>query len=158
MSGDPALYLYVLAVYAEYGRRIDDARFDDWLELFADDCAYHVLPRENQQRGLPLPIIRCRTRDMLRDRIVSLQQANIYNIHNDRHLISGVALTGREGDTVSAEADFAIFQTDQEGETRLFSVGRYHTRFARAGGALKIVEQKAIVDTASVATLMATPI
>jgi anthranilate 1,2-dioxygenase small subunit len=158
MNHDPSLYLEVLAVYAEYARRIDDARFDDWLDLFADDCAYHVVPRENQQRGLPLPIIRCRTRDMLQDRIVSLQQANIYNIHNDRHLVSGVVVRAGEGDTVSAEADFAIFQTDQEGETRLFSVGRYHTRFVRSAGALKIVEQKAIIDTASIATLMSTPV
>jgi anthranilate 1,2-dioxygenase small subunit len=155
---DMSLHLGVLSLYAEYGRRIDDARFDDWLDLFADDCAYQVLPRENVQRGMSLPIIRCRTRDMLRDRIVSLQQANIYNIHNDRHLITNVVVLPGEAGEVSAEADFAIYQTDQEGETRLFSVGRYRTRLAHQDGALKIVAQTAIVDTASVPTLMATPI
>jgi anthranilate 1,2-dioxygenase small subunit len=155
---DVALHLDVLSLYVEYARRIDDARFDDWLDLFADDCAYQVLPRENVQRGLLLPIIRCRTRDMLRDRIVSLQQANIYNIHNDRHLISNVVVLQADADEVSAEADFAIYQTDQEGETRLFSVGRYKTRLVRRDGALRIAAQTAIVDTASVPTLMATPV
>lgn len=154
----PAVYIDVLGVYAQYARAIDDGRYDDWLALFTRECAYHVLPRENVQRGLALPIVRCRTRDMLADRIVSLQQANIYNIHTDRHLITNVVVLEADGDHVLAEADFAIHQTDQEGETRLFSVGRYRTRLTREDGALRIREQTAIVDTASVPTLMATPV
>jgi anthranilate 1,2-dioxygenase small subunit len=157
MIGTP-LHLDVFALYSEYARRIDDARFDDWLNLFAEDCSYQVLPRENVQRGMELPIIRCRTRDMLRDRIVSLQQANIYNIHNDRHLITNVVVLSGDAEDVSSEADFAIYQTNQEGETRLFSVGRYRTRLVRHDGVLKIAAMTAIVDTASVPTLMATPI
>ncbi len=155
---DTALQLEALALYAEYARSIDDLRLDDWMALFAKECAYHVLPRENVQRGLSLPIIRCRTRDMLADRIVSLQQANIYNIHNDRHIITNVVARAEGNDGAQAEADFAIYQTDQEGETRLFSVGRYRTRLVREAGRLRIAEQTAIIDTASVPTLMSTPI
>ena len=154
----PNLHLEALALYAEYARAIDDLRLDDWMALFARECGYFVVPRENVQRGMSLPIIRCRTRDMLADRIVSLQQANIYNIHNDRHIVTNVVVRP-EGETGAlAEADFVIYQTDQEGETRLFSVGRYRTRLVREDGSLRIAEQTAIVDTASVPTLMSTPI
>lgn len=157
MSAAPLL-VEVAAIYAEYARSVDDGRFDDWIALFDETCAYHVLPRENVQRGLALPIVRCRTRDMLVDRIVSLQQANIYNIHVDRHLIANIVARETDDGAVAAEADYAIYQTDQEGETRLFSVGRYRTRLVRRDGALRIAEQTAVVDTASVPTLMATPI
>lgn len=150
--------LQVTAVYTRYARAIDDARFQDWLDLFARECAYHVLPRENVQRGMLLPIIRCRSRNALTDRIVSLQQANIYNIHTDRHLITNVLVLDDAVDGIRAEADYAVFQTDQEGETRLFSVGRYQTRLVAEDGTLKIAEQTVIVDTASVPTLMATPV
>jgi len=153
-----AAYIEVLGVYAQYARAIDDGRYDDWLALFTRECAYHVLPRENVQRGLALPIVRCRTRDMLTDRIVSLQQANIYNIHTDRHLVTNVVVLQAGDAGAQAEADYAIYQTDQEGETRLFSVGRYRTRLEREDGVLRIREQTAIVDTASVPTLMATPV
>lgn len=158
MPQDLALLLQVQSLYASYARAIDDARFDDWLALFDDTCAYHVLPRENVQRGLSLPIVRCRTRAMLADRIVSLQQANIYNIHVDRHLVANVVVVGADADGVLAEADFVIHQTDTEGETRLFSAGRYRTRLVRRDGVLRIAEQTATVDTAAVPTLLATPI
>lgn len=153
-----ALHLEVQDVYARYARAVDDARFDDWLALFDTECAYHVIPRENVQRGLQLPIVRCRTRNMLTDRIVSLQQANIYNIHTDRHMVSNVVVCAEAPDDVSAEADFVIFQTDTEGQSRLFAAGRYRTRLARRNGSLLIREQTAVLDTAAVPTLMATPI
>ncbi len=153
-----ATYVHVLDLYARYARAIDEGRFQDWLDLFADDCSYVVVPLENTRQDLQLPIIRCRTRAMLGDRIVSLQQANIYNIHTDRHLISNVQVIEEAQDRIRAEADFAIFQTDQEGETRLFSVGRYRTELAGPVEALRIRAQHVTVDTASVPTLMATPL
>jgi anthranilate 1,2-dioxygenase small subunit len=95
---------------------------------------------------------------MLTDRIVSLQQANIYNIHTDRHMVSNVVVCSETPDDIAAEADFVIFQTDTEGQSRLFAAGRYRTRLARRDGALLIREQMAVLDTAAVPTLMATPI
>ena len=38
---------------AEYGALLDAEQYDDWLALFAAECCYHVVPRENWQRGLP---------------------------------------------------------------------------------------------------------
>jgi anthranilate 1,2-dioxygenase small subunit len=150
----PLDYLAALQFYAGYARLLDDERFDDWVALFAEDGSYEVLPRENVDAGLPLPLIRCRTKDHLRDRILSLQEANIYNIHTDRHLVTNVVITGAD----SAEADFAVFQTDQEGESRLFGIGRYRTVLVREDGALRIRAQTAILDTAAVPTLLATPL
>ena len=31
---------------AEYGALIDLAKFDEWLDLFAEECRYQVLPRQ----------------------------------------------------------------------------------------------------------------
>jgi anthranilate 1,2-dioxygenase small subunit len=151
-------YIRVLDLYARYARAIDDGRFQDWLDLFADDCSYFVVPLENTRQALQLPIIRCRTRAMLNDRIVSLQQANIYNIHTDRHLITNVQLIRETTDRIEVEADFAIHQTDQEGESRLFGVGRYRTELVGPLHALRIRAQHVTLDTASVPTLMATPL
>ena len=35
---------------AEYGALLDAEQYDDWLALFAAQCCYHVVPRENWQR------------------------------------------------------------------------------------------------------------
>src|ERR1700740_1863820 len=88
--------------------------------LFAASCTYHIVPRENFERGLPAGLVYCDSRAMLEDRIRALREANKYNIHSDRHLIGLPRLIGEEGYARLVEAPFAVYQTDQEGETRLF--------------------------------------
>jgi anthranilate 1,2-dioxygenase small subunit len=142
----------------EYAALIDDDRLEEWLELFTDDCVYRVIPRENEDQGLPAAIILCTNRNMLRDRVVSLREACEYNIHTDRHVLSPPRLIGRDGDLYTVETSYAAFQTDQEGESRLFSVGRYRDRIVYADRGPKFKEKTVIVDTATVPTLLATPL
>jgi 3-phenylpropionate/cinnamic acid dioxygenase small subunit len=108
-------------LFAAYGALIDAAEFDAWLALFAATCTYHIVPRENYERRLPAGLVYCDSRAMLEDRIRALREANKYNIHTDRHLIGLPRLIGEEGDAQQVEAPFAVYQTDQEGETRLFA-------------------------------------
>lgn len=141
---------------AEYGALLDAEQYDDWLALFAAECRYHVVPRENWQRGLPAGLIYCESRAALEDRIMALREANKYNIHSDRHLIGLPRLAIAEAMTV--EAPFAVFQTDQEGATRLFATGLYRDRLETAAGGLKIRDKLVLLDTFAVPTLLATPL
>jgi anthranilate 1,2-dioxygenase small subunit len=56
------------------------------------------------------------------------------------------------------EAPFAVFQTDQEGETRLFATGLYRDRLEILGQRLKIRDKLILLDTSAVPTLLATPL
>jgi anthranilate 1,2-dioxygenase small subunit len=145
----------VYDLFAEYGALIDQAKFDEWLDLFAEECRYQILPRENFERGLPAALVFCDSRAMLEDRIRALREANKYNIHTDRHVI-GLPRILHDGRTV--EAPFAVYQTDQEGETRLFATGLYRDRLALAGSCLKIRDKLILLDTFAVPTLLATPL
>ena len=141
---------------ADYGALLDAAEYDAWLGLFAAECCYNVVPRENWERGLPAGLIYCDTRAMLEDRIMALREANKYNIHNDRHLIGLPRFSSADGLTI--EAPFAVYQTDQEGESRLFATGLYRDRLELAGTALKIRDKLVLLDTFAVPTLLATPL
>jgi len=145
----------VCDLLAEYGALIDMARFDEWLDLFAEKCRYQIVPRENFDRGLPAALVFCDSRAMLEDRIRALREANKYNIHTDRHVI-GLPRIVDAGLTV--EAPFAVFQTDQEGETRLFATGLYRDRLEVFGQRLKIRDKLVLLDTFAVPTLLATPL
>ena len=92
---------------------------------------------------------------MLEDRLRALREANKYNIHTDRHVIG---LPRILDDGLAAEAPFAVYQTDQEGETRLFATGLYRDRLARVGSRLKIRDKLILLDTFAVPTLLATPL
>lgn len=146
------------AFHAEYAARLDEDRLEDWVELFEEGCDYKIVSRENHRRGLPLALVWLTGKDMLRDRVVSLREANIYNIHIDRHVIGRARVVEATDGGWTVEANYAMFQTSQEGATRIFSVGLYRDRFVRAGGGLRLEKKLVIADTAAIPTLLSTPI
>jgi anthranilate 1,2-dioxygenase small subunit len=150
--------LAVQALLAEYGALLDLGRYDDWLALFAARCRYEVMPRENDDAGLPVALILCDSRAMLEDRIAALRQANKYNIHTDRHIIGLPRIIAAGPGHIDIEAPFAVYQTDQEGETVLFATGLYRDRLERDGEALRVAEKLVLLDTFAVPTLLATPL
>lgn len=147
--------IQVCELLAEYGALIDIGKFDEWLDLFAEDCRYQILPRENFDRGLPAALVFCDSRAMLEDRIRALREANKYNIHTDRHVI-GLPRIFDNG--LEVEAPFAVYQTDQEGETRLFATGLYRDRLEISGLRLRIRDKLILLDTFAVPSLLATPL
>jgi anthranilate 1,2-dioxygenase small subunit len=145
----------VWELLADYGALIDAAQFDEWLDLFAEECRYQIIPRENFDCGLPAALVFCDSRAMLEDRIRALREANKYHIHSDRHLI-GLPRLSRDGHVV--EAPFAVYQADQEGESRLFATGLYRDRLVSIEDRLKICDKLVLLDTFAVPTLLATPL
>jgi len=148
----------VLALYADYGWLIDEGRFDEWLDLFVEDCGYRVVPRENLAQGLPGCLILCENKDMLRDRVTALREANKFNIHVARHLIGLPRVTRAGAEELAVEASYSVFQSDQDGESRLFSVGSYLDRLRLIGGVPRFREKLVIVDSFAIPSLLATPL
>jgi anthranilate 1,2-dioxygenase small subunit len=150
------LALYDL--YAAYGALIDAGDWNAWLNLFAAVCRYQIIPRENADLGLPAGLIFCDSRAVLEDRIMALREANKYNIHWDRHVIGLPRVLGDAGAEISVEAAFAVFQSDQEGSSRLFSTGLYRDRIIAEGDRLKFRDKTVLLDTFAVPSLLATPL
>lgn len=158
MSASAELRLEAHDLVETYGRLIDEDRLEEWVELFVEDCRYEIVSAENLEQNLPLSLMLCDNKNMLRDRIFSLREANIYNIHRDCHVIGLVRVTPGETGTIAASASYSLFQSSQEGETRLFSVGRYRMELVREATGLRIARQIVVVDTGTILSLLATPI
>lgn len=142
----------------DYANYLDDCHYDDWLSLFDDECIYKIIPRENYVQGLPLCLMLCSNKDMLRDRVVSAQEANIYRIHVNKHVVNQIRVRSAENGLISVAANFAVFGTNDEGNSRVFSVGRYADKFVFVEGKPRIREKVVIVDTASVPTSLPVPL
>ena len=155
---DPVLQGLIDSLNAAYGLCLDDGRLEDWPEFFVEDCLYQVIARENVDNGLPAAVMYCDSKGMLVDRVVALRQANVFPEHFSRHLISRAVVTGSEGNTVTAEASYAVLQTRNDGETRIFNAGKYVDRFLVEDGAARLVSRTCVYDTHWIATLLATPI
>ncbi|MEJ0070694.1 MAG: nuclear transport factor 2 family protein [Pseudomonadota bacterium] len=142
----------------EYGLLIDEDRLEDWVSLFAERCSYRVVSRENVEQGLPQVLMLCTNKDMLHDRVASYRHVNEYNLHSDRHVIGAPRFHGEQAGVWRIEASYSLFQTDVEGVSRLFSVGRYDATVVFEQGRAWLRDMTVIVDTAAIPTLLATPI
>ena len=142
----------------DYVELIDADKLEEWLELFTEDCSYKVVSRENVEQNLVVPFVLCTNKNMLRDRIVSLREANKYNLHYDHHIVSNVRVRPMEGGMATLSASYAVYQTTLEGRSQLFSVGRYQDKVRWEGDRLKFVEKLVITDTFAVLSLLATPL
>lgn len=155
---DPVLQGLIDSLNAAYGLCLDDGRLEDWPEFFVEDCLYQVIARENVDNGLPAAVMYCDSKGMLVDRVVALRHANVFPEHFSRHLISRAVVTGSKGNTVTAEASYAVLQTRNDGETRIYNAGKYIDRLLVKDGAARLVSRTCVYDTHRIATLLATPI
>jgi anthranilate 1,2-dioxygenase small subunit len=142
----------------DYGWLIDNDRLEEWVELFTEDGRYDVIPRDNYDRHLPLCLISCKNRSMIRDRILSLRVANEYNLHYDRHVIGPPKILEQDSVSARIEASYVVLQTDQGGNSKVFSTGAYHALLVLDDGRMRIRDNVVVVDTFCVPTLIATPI
>ncbi len=145
-------------LFADYGAYLDSDRLEDWLELFVEDCVYKIVPRENVDLGLPVTLMLCENKNMLRDHIVSLREANEYSVHTDKHVISNVRVKGPANDGFAVEANYAMFQADNEGNGSLYSFGTYIDEVVLDDDAAKFRRKTVIVDNWSIPHMLSTPI
>ena len=141
-----------------YVQALDDRRLDDWPQFFVDDCLYAIHPRVNHDRGLEGYWIYCDGKAMMEDRVLSIKEVNLYNIHYDRHSISNVLVEDDGDGAYSARANYMVMQTNVEGRSSIFSVGEYRDKVVLVDGDLKFREKIVIPDTFAVSPLLAIPL
>jgi anthranilate 1,2-dioxygenase small subunit len=142
----------------QYISALDNDRLEEWATFFTEDCLYEIVPRENEDAGLPIGIIYCDSQRMLRDRITSLRHANIFEAHSYRHMTSGLRIRRIDADTVESDSSYLVVQTLQNGDSAVYQAGRYVDKVVRTAAGWRYQSKRVIYDTSRVQTLLATPI
>lgn len=155
---DMTLWFELHQLQEAYVHALDNDRLEEWPEFFTEDCLYEIIPRENADAGLPIGIIYCDSKRMLRDRVLSLRHANIYEAHSYRHMTSGLMIKAIDADTAETESSYLVIQTLQDGESAVYQAGRYIDRVVRTAAGWRYAKKRVVYDTLRVATLLATPI
>ena len=142
-----------------YVHCIDQDRLEDWPGFFAADCFYQVIAAANVERGLRMGLMYADSQGMLRDRVVALRQANIYEPQRYRHLVSSTAvLDASEPGRVVAESNVLVIRSMQAGASEVFAVGRYRDVVDLSGPKALFREKQVILDNDRVDTLLAIPL
>lgn len=142
----------------DYVHCIDDDRLEEWPGFFTEQCRYQIISRENHERGLPMGIFDCHSRGMLEDRVFALREANIFEPHCYRHMISATRIFGENGGDYTVHTNYYVVRTMEDGTTSVFSTGRYVDTIVFEEGAPKFKKKLVIYDSRRVDTLLVIPI
>ncbi len=142
----------------DYAHCIDDDRLEEWPSFFIADCRYVIIDRDSHARGMAVGIMNCDSRGMLTDRVTALRDANIYEPHFYRHLISGIRIRGEDGGEWIVQTSYAVIRTMQEGDISVFSSGRYLDRIVFEDGVPYFTERIVVCDSSRIDTLIVIPL
>jgi len=107
----------VLALLADYGRLLDEGRFDELLELYVEDCRLQVFGTDHAGREAIGRFLKSAPRG--------------------KHL-TGVPNVQFDGDTARARSDYLFFKED----LRLFNAGTYEDELVREAAGWRFARRK----------------
>lgn len=142
-----------------YAAALDEQRLMDWAEMFTPDGFYTVVSRENFDRNLPVGLIYCENRGMIRDRAFALEKTAMFAPRYLRHMIGGLKVIEEPDGGIAARANYVVFQVlfDRPDAT-IHQVGRYIDRFARTGEGLKLASRTCVYDSLLIDNALCIPV
>ena len=155
---DAGLYRRIEDFFTRYVHCIDDDRLEAWPEFFTERCLYKIISRENYDRGLPLGVMECDSRGMLKDRIASLRRANVYEPHTYRHQVSALEVVPLGDGRYQCRSNYLVVRTMADGTMTVFSTGRYLDRLAAEGDDFRLEERLVVFESRRVETLLVIPL
>lgn len=155
---DMQLYLQVNQFYQDYAAAVDAEQWENWYEMFIDDCLYRVQSRENYDQGLPLAALSLDSKGMLKDRIYGITETIFHDPYYQRHLVSAPRILTVDNDLVESEASYAVFRTKSDGVSQVFSVGRYIDRLRQTPDGLKLESRLCVFDSEMILNSLIYPI
>ena len=145
---------------AEYARALDDFDLMRWAEdFFTEDAFYRVTGRENFDADLPVGLIYCEGKAMLKDRAFATLEATTFAPRYLMHLNSNGRVTQVDADeAVHSESNYMVLETLVADKTRIFQAGRYFDIFVREGGRLLLRKRDCVYDSLIIPNSMIFPV
>lgn len=149
----------LIQLNSEYAAAIDDDRLEDWPNYFVDDCFYRVTTFDNFQRGMAAGLVYADSKDMLRDRVLSLRKANVYESQRYRHIVGLPRIIGKaDNGNVRVETGFMVMRIVRRAGTDVFATGRYIDEIVVANDEALLKSREVVCDSTRIDTLLAIPL
>ncbi len=145
-------------LHSRYAALLDDGPLAQWPELFTEECLYLLIPRDNHDLDLPLAIMRCESRGMLRDRVRAVEQTVMHEPRYLRHHITNATAVWADGE-LHGVAHYSVLEVLPDALPRVLSCGRYVDRVVRCDdGRLRYAERRCIYDSVLVPNTIVYPV
>jgi anthranilate 1,2-dioxygenase small subunit len=146
-TADIDLVRAVEAFNVAYCRVLDAGRLHEWPEFFTEDALYVVSARENFDANLPVGLVYCEGRGMMKDRALTILETAMFAPRYLRHFVTNVYAETVEGGEIVAGANYLLTQVlMDEPSATIHQVGAYFDRFVLGPDGLKLKERRCIYD------------
>jgi anthranilate 1,2-dioxygenase small subunit len=141
-----------------YADTLDRFDVDGWVEYFTEDALYHVIARDNEESGLPLGLIYCEGKAMMKDRAYALLNTEMFAPRYLHLSITNTRALKIEGDMIHAVANYTLVETLVEEPSRVQQVGKYRDIFKRTPNGLLLQERKCVFDSVMIDNCLVFPV
>jgi anthranilate 1,2-dioxygenase small subunit len=158
MASLQELHFEIERLNSEYARILDNERFEEFPDLFVEDCLYRVVPRENHLLGLPIAVIHCESKGMIKDRVHAARESTMAEPRTLRHFITNLRIVEAGDEAIRAEANVLIVQTMINRMTEIVLSGFYLDRIVRRDGRFLFKERLCVYDSLLLPTSLIAPV
>lgn len=148
----------VRALYDDYAYLLNAGDLEGWLGLFAEDCSYRIVSRENHSQGLPLALVRCDSRAMLADRVAAIRSTQFFAARVMRNFVSGLRILSATPSGFEVTASFLVTEALEREPPRIHSVGEYSDHVVSHDGEMRFARKCAICDSPMIQTSLIYPL
>ena len=146
------------ALYADYAEALDDNALERWPDFFTEECLYKLVPRENWDRDLPIALMLCESKGMLRDRVTTVRNTAVFAPRTFRHLIGQFRIKAETPERIRVRANYVVFQTLVGDLTRIQNAGKYIDLVVRTPEGLRFQEKICVFDSVLVPNSLIYPV
>ena len=154
----PELRDEIDALYADYAEALDDNELERWPDFFTEECLYKLVPRENWERDLPIALMLCESKGMLRDRVTAVRNTALYAPRTFRHLIGQFRIKLEAPERIRVRANYVVFQTLVDDLTRIQNAGKYIDLIERTPAGMRFREKICVFDSVLVPNSLIYPV
>ena len=155
---DAAIRQGIQNLSAAYVDCIDEDRLEEWPDFFVDQCRYLITSRDSYEAGYRHAVVYAASKGMLKDRVLALRRANIFEPHHYRHIVGPIRIGPVADGVAQARSNFIAARIMHDGETSLFATGRYLDRIDVSAEPYRFIERLVILDSEKIDTLLVIPL
>ncbi len=155
---DTAVRLGVHELIAAYAECIDEDRLEEWPDFFVEKCHYLITSRHSHEAGYRHGVVYAASRGMLKDRVLALRRANIFEPHRYRHIVGPIRVGEIKGGVAEVRSNFIAVRIMHDGEMSLFAAGRYLDQIDVLAEPYRFIERLVILDSQKIDTLLVIPL
>tara|TARA_B100001123_G_scaffold125102_1_gene145748 strand:- start:211 stop:711 length:501 start_codon:yes stop_codon:yes gene_type:complete len=141
-----------------YAETLDRMDVNGWVEFFTENALYHVIARDNAESSLPLGLIYCEGKAMMKDRAYALLNTEMFAPRYLHLSITNARVIEIIEGRIKATANYTLVETLVDEPSRVQQVGKYRDVFVRTNGKLLLEERICVYDSVMIDNCLVFPV